>query len=133
MEISSAKVPIVLDSSVWIAYLHKEDSQHTKARAVVGELVEPIAVPAEVLNEVATTLKNKEKADLAKGFVHQVISDGSSLRVSDENTIRSAAETFVARTDKLSFTDTLLLICAKSYRVITFDHNLQKAIEQAEM
>ena len=133
METFSAGVPIVLDSSVWIAYLHKEDSQHTKACAVVGELVEPIAVPAEVLDEVATTLKNKKQTDLAKGFVQQVISDGSSLRISDEHTIRSAAEAFLARTDKLSFTDTLLLILAKSYRVITFDRDLQKAIEQAGM
>ena len=130
MEIFERESLIVLDSSVWIAYLHEEDSQHKKARELVGELTNPLIVPAEVLSEVATALRNKKREDLAKGFTMQVISGVSPLLVSNEDTVRRTAEVFVARKDKLSFTDTALLALARSYQVITFDRDLRRAIEQ---
>ena len=131
MEISDGS-SIILDSSVWIAYLHEEDSQHKKALGLVGALPDTIIVPAEVLSEVAMALKNKRQENLAKGFVHTVISGDVSLLVSDENVVRQAAETFLTRTDRLSFIDTTLLVLSEKYRVITFDRNLQKAINSAQ-
>ncbi|MBI5470180.1 PIN domain-containing protein [Candidatus Kaiserbacteria bacterium] len=126
----TSKASIVLDSSVWIAYLHKEDSQHEKAREVVGNITDIVLVPEEVLSEVATAFKRLKRDDLAKNFVRRVISGESSLFVLDETIVYKIATTFLSRSDRLSFTDIALLVLAQEYRVITFDRQLQKAIEQ---
>src|SRR3989344_5158998 len=126
LSMETSRAPIVLDSSVWIAYLHKEDSQHAKAREVVRSLVDIILVPEEVLSEVATAFKRLKRDDLAKNFVRRVISGESSLLVLDEPTVYQIATAFLSRSDQLSFTDIALLILARDYRVITFDRQLQK-------
>lgn len=132
MEISDAP-GIILDSSVWIAYLHQEDSQYDKAIKTVDSLTDPVIVPVEVLSEVGTILKSKGREDLAKRFVSEVVSGQSiPLLVPDEDTVRRVASTFLSRSgDKLSFADTALLVLSQEYRIITFDKHLQKAIERA--
>ena len=124
---------IILDSSVWIAYLHEGDSQHEKAMRTVDVLTDPVIVPDDVLNEVGTTLKNKGREDLAKHFVREVVSVSSMpLLVLDEDVVRRVANTFLSRSgDSFFFTDTALLVLSDEYRVITFDKKLQKAIKRA--
>lgn len=128
MEISNAP-GIILDSSVWIAYLHEEDSQYEKAIKTVDLLTDPVIVPVDVLSEVGTILKSKGREDLAKRFVNEVVSGPSMpLLVQDEDAVRRVANTFLSRSgDKLSFTDTALLVLSEKYRIITFDKHLQKS------
>ncbi len=130
MEISESEA-IILDSSVWVAYLHQEDSQHGKVMKLVDTLPNATMVPTEILSEVATVLKNKRREDLANAFVRSVIIDGSSLLVSDENLVRRVAKTFLeSGRGNLSFADITLLVLSREYRVITFDKELENAISK---
>ena len=128
METSNAK--IILDSSIWVAFLHDTDSQHKQALAVFERIGNTITVPEYVVIEVATILKRRKKQDEAKRFVHRVLNENPQSFLPADSLIREAATLFRERTDQLSFTDTALLALAASYRVITFDRDLQKAIEQ---
>jgi predicted nucleic acid-binding protein len=121
--------PIILDSSVWIAYLHVDDSQHAKAVTVLNGRTESVVVPEYVLVEVATALKRKGRAADAKGYVSAVLEGGENFLSSDV-LVYAAAELFCRRDDKLSFTDTALLVLAQEYRVITFDSALAKALKK---
>ncbi len=133
METSDAQ-GVILDSCVWIAYLHAEDSQHAKAVKVVGDIREAVIVPAEVLYEVATTLKNKRREEDAIAFVRETIGEVGTLLVSDEPAVREAAEAFMSgRGDRLSFTDTALRLLSRRFRVVTFDRRLEKEIERARL
>src|SRR3989344_130959 len=118
---------VILDSSVWVAFLHKEDSQHPKARKMLEGITEPIIVPEYILIEVATILKRKKKDMEAKRFVQTVFNDGGTFLLS-EMLAYETAELFWMRRDTLSFIDTALLILSRRYRVITFDAQLARAL-----
>lgn len=121
---------IILDSNVWIAYLHAEDSQHTKALAALDALTEPVIVPEYVLAEVATVLKQKGQHARGRAFVREVTdSGGSALLVLDEQMVRTVSRLFTDRNDKLSFVDTVLLALSTHYRIVTFDTALKRAIK----
>ena len=128
METSNAK--IILDSSIWVAFLHDTDSQHKQALAVFERIGNTITVPEYVVIEVATILKRRKKPDEAKRFVHRVLNENPQSFLHADSLIHETATLFRERTDQLSFTDTALLALARSYQVITFDRDLQRAIEQ---
>ena len=121
---------IILDSSVWVAFLHATDSQHEQALQVLDQIRAAIIVPEYVLGEVATILKRRKKADVAKRFVRRVLTEETQSFLPADTLVEETATLFCARTDSLSFTDTALLVLAKKYRVITFDRDLEKAIDQ---
>ena len=118
---------IVLDSSVWIAFLHNEDSQHGKAKKLMFEIKDQILVPEYVLIETASVLKNYKRTTEAIEFVRTILKDAGMFLPS--NTL--AYETgilFCDRKDTLSFIDTALLALSREYRVITFDKALARAM-----
>ena len=131
MDTSNAK--IVLDSSIWVAFLHDTDSQHKQALVVFERIGNTITVPEYVVIEVATILKRRKKPDEAKRFVHRVLNENPQSFLPADSLIRETATHFRERTDQLSFTDTALLALAGSYQVITFDRDLQKAIERGRV
>jgi predicted nucleic acid-binding protein len=126
MEVSEQLV--IFDSSVWVALLHYTDSQHQKALKVFGEVGDVIVVPEYVVIEVATVLKQQGKLEEARQFVHRVLNEKPESFLPAEALIRETASLFQDRSDKLSFTDTALLVLARLYRVVTFDRALQRAI-----
>ncbi|MEK7107451.1 MAG: type II toxin-antitoxin system VapC family toxin [Patescibacteria group bacterium] len=132
METSDAG-SIILDSSVWVAFLRDSDSQRGKAKRILGNLQDAaVAVPEYVLVEVATALKNKGYEKVAKKFVAEVMEDGRAFLPAGESLAHATAKLFLERErDYLSFTDTALLALSEQYRVITFDRKLQKAIDKA--
>lgn len=130
METSEKKV--ILDSSVWVSFLHDVDSQHADALKVFEEIGDTITVPEYVLVEVATILKRKKKLSEAKRFVHRVLNEKAESFLPAESLAQETAVIFRERNDTLSFTDTALLVLSKRYRVITFDRALQKAIEATD-
>ena len=121
---------VILDSSVWISFLYKEDSQHERARKVLGGLVNTILVPEYVLIEVATALKRKGKGTDARSFVRQVLEDNETFLPSN-TLVHETADLFCTRNDHLSFTDTALLFLSREHRVITFDKALARTISSA--
>ena len=122
---------IILDSSVWVAFLHDTDSQHGRALTLLAQLDDDIIVPEYVVVEVATILKRKKKTDEAKRFVHRILNEKIQSFLPADALVREAATLFCGRTDTLSFTDTALLVLSERYHVITFDMHLQKAINKA--
>ncbi len=122
---------IILDSSVWIAFLRESDSQREKAKQILSSLQDvEVVVPEYVLVEVATALKNKGYEDIAKKFVAEVIKGGHAFLPAGESLAQAAAGLFLKRErDRLSFTDTALLVLSEHYHVITFNQRLQKAID----
>lgn len=120
---------VILDSSVWVSFLHDVDSQHAHAIETFEEVGDSITVPEYVLVEVATILKRKEKVNDAKKFVHRVLNEKPESFLPAESLVRETAAVFRERDDTLSFTDTALVVLSKDYRVITFDRALQIAIE----
>ena len=123
----SSRPGVVLDSNVWIAFLHKEDSQYKKAQGLFDELKEYILVPEYVLVEVASVLKNYKRNVEALEFVRATLENTSTL-IPAGSLAHEAGALFCQRNDKLSFTDTALLVISREYRVITFDRALARAI-----
>ncbi|MBI4093597.1 type II toxin-antitoxin system VapC family toxin [Candidatus Kaiserbacteria bacterium] len=127
MAISSTSV--ILDSSVWIAFLYREDSQHEKAKKVLqASRKDEIVIPEYVLIEVASTLKRKRYEREAKKFVAEAVVGEEHAFLHAATLAHETADLFCARNDKLSFVDTALLVLSRQYRVITFDAALRRAL-----
>ena len=132
MEISEGH-NIILDSSVWIAFLRGDDSQHERAKYLLRDLRHTaMVVPEYIMIEVATALKSKGYEEVAKKFVAEVIREEFPTFLSAGELATHTATLFLEQhSDHLSFTDTALLVLSDEYRVITFDKKLQKAIKRA--
>ena len=127
MAISSTSV--ILDSSVWIAFLYREDSQHEKAKKVLeASRNDEIVIPEYVLIEVASMLKRKRYEREAKKFVAEAIAREEHSFLHAATLVHETVDLFCKRNDKLSFVDTALLVLSRQYRIITFDTALRKAL-----
>ena len=121
---------VILDSSVWVAFLHDGDSQHAAAQKILARIGDEIIVPEYILVEVATILKRRKGAHEAQRFVRRVLREQIESFLPADLLAYETAELFCERNDTLSFTDTALLILSREYRIITFDKALAKALAQ---
>ena len=115
----------ILDSSVWIAYLDKEDSQHTKAEQLL-EGVHPstVFVTEYILLEVTSVLKQKGQYQKAKDFIQKAYGIRYIPSVTHhEQTCRLFIET---NDTHLSFVDMSLVHLSQYYTIMTFDRQLQR-------
>jgi predicted nucleic acid-binding protein len=121
---------IVLDSSVWIAFLNKKDSQHNKAEKFLESIQSKIIVPEYVILEVCSVLLAKVGKKTANLFL-EIIMDNQDIEVLFSNKIffLELVEYFKNILRKnLSFVDIALLYLSNSYEVATFDNKLKRAI-----
>lgn len=124
---------VILDSSVWISYLYKEDSQHKKALKLMRDMTETVLVPEYVLLEVATILKNKKYYEHAQKFVTDVFNNRDIFMPANVYLLIPTVELFVEKIkNKLSFVDIALLVMSRHHNVITFDKRLEKAIKESK-
>jgi len=115
---------IVVDSNVWIAFLHKNDNQHEKAQTLLTKCEKPIIMPEYVLIEVATVLTQKAGKKIADEFL------AMSMESKDIEILFVQDQFFLAVADffrkcpgkKLSFIDMALLYISQWYHVATFDN-----------
>ena len=121
---------IILDSSVWIAFLNDSDSQHVKAYNLVMNLQGIVGIPEYVLGEVCTVLVNKKGKKYADGFIDQIPQyEFLQIVYSCEDIFNQILVFFRSHTYRhLSFIDTALLYYSQSHELITFDKQLQMAI-----
>lgn len=121
----------ILDTSVWIALFHKEDSQHKKALALTTKLKE-IVVPEYVILEVCTVLRAKAGGGVAEQFLEYALnSDNVTVLYSDSKLFGGTTKLFQhTHSKKLSFVDTALLYLSRTHDVVTFDKELARAIER---
>lgn len=119
---------IILDSNVWIALLHKNDSQHQKALQVLdGINNKNLVLPDFIFSEVLTVLKLKASIPHCHAFVKLIQKIELSVEHLSENYFIEANQYFFS--NKCSFVDCYLCALRKAnYKIITFDEELKKAL-----
>jgi len=123
----------ILDSNVWIAFLYIDDAQHEKAKKVFQLCKKPIVIPEYIVIEVSSVLSQKAGKRIANAFL-EIITQSKDVDVlfSEDQFFIEVVNFFKKRKEhNLSFVDFSLLYLSKSYQIITFDKNLQRAIKNS--
>lgn len=120
--------PLVLDSCVWVAYLHVEDSQHAKACALFEGSDQAIKVPEYVLVEVINVLSLKKRRRQATAFMDRVLSNSDVFIPANDIAHDTALQYRAKQNTKLSFVDCALLVLHEQCDVVTFDRALSRAL-----
>lgn len=118
----------LLDSSVIVAFFREDELDHDIA-AQMFRGNENFVVTDYVLAEVATVLKLREGFEAAKIALEYLVSiDGIQIYETKAELFWSAMSFFQKNKNKLSFTDTLLLLLSRENRIplVTFDKELAK-------
>ena len=122
---------ILADSNVWIALFKKDDALHPKASRLMTAL-EKVGITEYAVGEVCSVLSMKASASIANGFIQFITNSAQvDILLSDGRIFYGTLASFEKRKhDKLSFTDTSLLLLASEHKILTFDKNLAKEIEK---
>ncbi len=123
---------MILDTSVWIAYLNLDDSQHNKARRIFASL-DPstrIIVPEYIYLEIVTVLAQRVGKVFSARFMDTITNNtGIQLLPSTPEFFQKVNQTFQKIQSKdISFVDAALVYLSKTYPVVTFDKKLQNEI-----
>lgn len=121
----------ILDSNIWVAYAYQEDSQHTKALALIEKITDEVYIPEYIILEVCTVLLCKKQKQAANSFINTVM-HGKSTHIiyTSPEIFHDTLVLFQSRSKgSLSFIDTHLLLLSQTSTIITFDNELKKAIE----
>lgn len=123
---------VILDSSIWIAYLSPSDSQHDKAVKQLQTLGDAhYLVPDYVLGEVVSVLKNMRDVATAMRFLDSVMeSDGASILPMGDWLGSIAHEFRAYSASGLSFVDCALVALSREYTIHTFDKELARIIKK---
>ena len=120
----------VLDSSIFVAALHSEDTLHERGKTVLAEIEKPIEVPEYVAVETATVLTRVAGKAAANAFVRSLFDNRDILiLLSSPEQFAATADRFLSSNGKLSFVDCTLLALSPTHTIITFDKTLARAIE----
>lgn len=120
---------VILDSSVWVGFLVKADSNHFSAiKELSGLSPDDLIVPDFVFIEVLTVLRNKKLDDAGNAFLAFVSGQKLKMLFGDEDILLLAVNLFI-RFKKLSFVDCKIMAMAKLEKaeLVTFDKALSSA------
>ena len=123
---------IIIDSSVWIAYLREVDTNHQKALAFEHLYALEQTIPDIVFYETLTVLKNKRNnIDAYNNFIQfATTSPYVTIRLFYEYN-REVLKLFSSPVaEGLSYVDTLLLYLSRDYYILTFDDRLRERIKE---
>lgn len=122
---------IIIDSSVWIAYLSTKDSGHNKAIGFEYLYLQEQTIPDIVFYETITVLKNKKLTDVMNHFMNYATNESQiTIRLFYEYN-REVLKLFNSPVaEGLSYVDTLLLYLSRDYHILTFDDNLKARIRK---
>lgn len=118
----------LLDSSVIVAFFRIGDSCHKKAVEIFFEK-DDFLLTDHVISEVLTVLKLKEDFEVVQKCVDFLTSvQGIRIHETQPELFWSAMDFFQKTKNRLSFTDTLLLLLSRENRIplVTFDKELAK-------
>lgn len=118
----------LLDSSVIVALFRIDDTCHQKAVEIFFRN-DDFVVNDYVISEVLTVLKVKENFDLVQKCADFLTSTGKiEIYETQPELFWFAMSFFQKNKNKLSFTDTLLLLLSRENRIplVTFDRELAK-------
>lgn len=117
---------VLIDSSVWVAIMNEEDSQHLKAGDLMQQFFwDQVEVLDHMYAETLNVLRRKSSVDHCRKFVNFLRKRNIPFLLCNNNSLDFANQIFFAH-PKLSFTDALLIATAKLYghEILTFDENL---------
>lgn len=123
---------IIIDTSVWVAYLSGADSSHQRALAFSDLYIQEQTIPDIVFYETMTVLKNKlGKTSLIENFTNYAIQEPHiTIRLFYEYN-REVLKLFNSPiAEGLSYVDTLLLYLSRDYHILTFDEKLKDRIKK---
>jgi len=123
---------IILDSNVWIALFHKEDTLQAKAHNLLENISSKILLPEYVLLEVCSVLKRLKRKQAANQFLDYVL-DNRDIDCfhTSPSLLEETIKLFRTRSqDDLSFIDISLLFLSRFHTVHTFDKKLASAIKK---
>ena len=128
----------VIDASVWVSYLKKDDKFREQARSIIRSLVnnqEKICIPAIAFSEVAGAIKRREQdKSTAKDRAMRAVRYMKALKLeilADFNKIEPLA-TEIAAHYGIKGADACYLAVAEitGSDLVTFDKEQQKAFEE---
>jgi predicted nucleic acid-binding protein len=119
----------IIDSSVWVALFLTFDTNHQKAKALIGKIARPIFVPYSVVAEVTTVLAYKHSKKQADNFIDYI--NGNRDIILLNNDLNEELRFFKTLKKRLSFTDASLMYLSQKLGVsmITFDKQLARALK----
>lgn len=122
----------IIDSNVWIAFFHRNDSFHDLAVETLFRIQkeEKLIITEYCLLEVSTVLQMRAGHRVAQQFLER-IQDNQDIEIlySSELQTKEVMQFFQKHNfEKLSFVDQSLLVLSKKHTIITFDQNLKKAL-----
>ena len=123
---------IIFDSNIWIAYSYDDDSLHDKARNIVENNTSHILLPEYILCAVSTVLLQKAGKDTALRFIDRMTNNSDiTILYSSPAFVDATIKMFSSKNDDehLPFIDTSLLYLSMSYKIISFDRHLNRAIK----
>jgi predicted nucleic acid-binding protein len=121
---------IILDSCVWIAFFHKEDSQHEKAQELISITANEIIIPEYVVLEVSTVLQNKKLKQMADNFLSLIFDQNSTFTFLPSQNFLETKDVFQNQEKNLAFVDCSLVALSKDYQILTFDTALERYIAE---
>ncbi len=119
----------ILDSSVWIAFFNRDDSQRNRARKLFPYLnTKEIIILDHIYAEIMNVLRQKSGNNQCIRFKKFLSIFGIQIVLTTRD-VMSMANKYFFKFKKLSFTDCLILSSSKinDYNLITFDNALEKA------
>lgn len=119
---------VILDTSIWVAYIIPNDSTHVKACKIIDSLGDiTIVIPHDIFKETITVLKNKTNTDGIESFITTIENNKQIEMIGDGHLFTQTIDLFRNQLDNsLSYIDTLLLVLSKQYDVLTFDKELNR-------
>ncbi|MBI4121774.1 MAG: type II toxin-antitoxin system VapC family toxin [Parcubacteria group bacterium] len=116
---------VLLDSSVWVALFHDDDSQHERAIKIVDEIDGKIGLPHSIAFEVANVLTYKASKATADAFLFHAINN-RDIEIMPDNFI-AGSFLFLETKKQISLTDVSLVVLAKQnkYDLFTFDKQME--------
>ena len=123
---------IVIDSSIWIALVLEQDSQHRKAVDFFENCTDKnIVIPQDILKETATVLKNRQDGYIAQHFI-DFVSDNNDISILSDSPYFSRTldrHKELVHTN-LSCIDIELVVYSEQYPVYTFDQELAQHLRK---
>lgn len=123
---------VILDSSVWIAFLNKKDAQHKKAEKIFISISGVVAITEYVILEVCSVLAMRVGKKEADGFVDMVFQN-KDVKILFSSPLFFMSTIGVFKDfgkNKLSFVDCSLLHLSSEYEVVTLDKSLGSAVKK---
>jgi predicted nucleic acid-binding protein len=124
---------VIFDSNVWIALMNSKDSLHEQALGVftVFRTSSIFVVPSLVDSECATVLLRSGFVSSKQWFYFRMESENFSLlQFSQQDHLLTVDLFLQLQNPKLSFVDiSLLYLSQQGYTIMTFDKQLQKALD----